>query len=76
MFAVKNLQICLLLQSVVGVFCYKFTCNKKNMIIKETQELEKLCSFSKFCASFEKVQVLFICYFRIRLSRHLKAITT
>ena len=46
------------------------------MIIKETQELEKLYSFSKFCAGFEKVQVLFICYFRIRLSRHLKAITT
>lgn len=45
------------------------------MIIKETQELEKLCSFSSLC-QFEKVQVLFICYFRIRLSRHLKAITT
>ena len=46
------------------------------MIIKETQELEKLHPFPKFCASFEKIQVLFIRYFRIPLSRHLKAITT
>lgn len=44
----------------------------KKMIIKETQELEKLHSFSKFCASFEKVQVLFIRYLRIPLSRHLR----